>query len=255
MTLIDRNFLNRLLVLSAAIAEIIELEAKMVAEFRECKYELAGRREYLSFWLRTQSFFVTAKSLTDSKHFNSAYIYKTSRHWRLGIKALRNFFAHEVKFIPTLHSAVKFIPEEGVSVSLKGFVISVTDARSILSESIKGDFRKDLRKQFKGKDVTLSLSELKTKYRKHLDKKFLTLEQWRSRPNREVVVISNIATNYYMKIYELLNDFLINERDDSFKNSQFDSDVISLETKLESIRNIAEKVKLYQANNFGNKVT
>lgn len=56
MTFIDRNFLDRLLVLSAAITEMIELEAQMVAEFRECNYQLAGRREYLSFWLRTQSF-------------------------------------------------------------------------------------------------------------------------------------------------------------------------------------------------------
>lgn len=217
MTFIDRNFLDRLLVLSTAITEMIELEAQMVAEFRECNYQLAGRREYLSFWLRTQSFFVKAKSLTDSEHFKRDYINRTSTHWRLGIKALRNFFAHEVKFIPTLHAAVRFIPEERVAVSLKGFVINVTDARSILNESIKGDFWKDLSRQFRWVDVTLSLSEAKKKYRKHVDKKFHALENWRSKPNREVVVISNIATKYYMEIYELLNVLLVNERDGGLK--------------------------------------
>lgn len=250
MTFIDRNFLDRLLVLSAAITEMTELEARMVAEFRECNYQLAGRREYLSFWLRTQSFFVTAKSLTDSEHFKRDYINRTSSHWRLGIKALHNFFAHEVKFIPTLHSAVRFIPEERVSVSLKGFVINITDARSILNESIKGDFRKDLSRQFRGEDVTLSLSEAKKKYRKHVDKKFHALENWRSKPNRQVVVISNIATKYYMEIYELLNVLLVNERDGGFKENQFESGIISLETKFESIEDTAAKVKAYRADNF-----
>lgn len=250
MTFIDRNFLDRLLVLSAAIIEMTELEAQMVAELRERNNQLAGRREYLSFWLRTQSFFVTAKSLTDSENFKRDYINRTSPHWRLGIKALRNFFAHEVEFIPTLHSAVRFIPEERVSVSLKGFVINVTDARSILNESIKGDFRKELSRQLRGKDVTLSLSEAKKIYIKHLDKKFHALENWRSKPNREVVVISNIATKYYMEIYELLKILLVNEREGGFKRNQFDSGMISLETKLESIEDTAKKVKAYRADNF-----
>ncbi len=250
MTFIDRNFLDRLLVLSAAITEMTELEAQMVAELREYNYQLAGRREYLSYWLRTQSFFVTAKSLTDSEHFKREYINRTSCHWRLGIKALRNFFAHEVKFIPALHSAVRFIPEERVSVSLKGFVINITDARSILNESIKGDFRKDLSRHCRRGKVTLSLSEAKKKYRKHLDKKFHVLESWRSKPNREVVVISNIATKYYLEIYELLQVLLLNQSDGGFKENQFDSGIISLETKLESIEDTAAKVKAYRADNF-----
>lgn len=127
---------------------------------------------------------------------------------------------------------------------------NITDARSILNESIKGDFRKDLSRQFRGEDVTLSLSEAKKKYRKHVDKKFHALENWRSKPNRQVVVISNIATKYYMEIYELLNVLLVNERDGGFKENQFESGIISLETKFESIEDTAAKVKAYRADNF-----
>lgn len=53
-----------------------------------------------------------------------------------------------------------------------------------------------------------------------------------------------------MEIYELLNVLLVNERDDGFKKNQFDSGIISLKTKFESIEDTAAKVKAYRANNF-----
>lgn len=250
MSFIDRDLLNRLLILSAAITEMIELETQVVAEFRESTYQFAGRKEYLSFWLRTQSFFVSAQSLTDSKQFRSCYLSDTEKHWRLGVKALRHFFAHEVNLIPSLHTSVHFIPEERVSISLQGFVINAVDANFILKNCVRNAWRREL----KQKGGNLPLSKVRKIYQKHLNEQSRALSDWQSKPNQDVVVISDIATRHYLIVYELLNVFRANEigviSEVGEETVEYDPGVIPLKDKVQSIEDTVAQVRAYRANNF-----
>ncbi|ASG66074.1 hypothetical protein CEW91_07890 [Idiomarina piscisalsi] len=252
MSSIDRSLLNRLLVLSAAIAEMIELESHMLSEFRESTHQLAGRNEYLAFWLRAQSFFVSAQSLTDSKQIKQYYLTNTAKHWRFGIKALRHFFAHEIDFIPSLHTSVRFIPEEKVSISLEGFVIRTAEADLILRNCVKNDWRRELRK--KEKNGALPFGKVKMIYKKHRTTQLRTLNDWRSRPNENVVVITDIATRHYLIAYELLNALKRREQtlasEVAEETAEYDSGVIPLKDKVKSIEDTVAKVKAYRDNKF-----
>lgn len=252
MSFIDRDLLNRLLILSAAITEMIELETQVVTEFRDSNYQFAGRKEYLSFWLRTQSFFVSAQSLTDSEQFRSCYLSNTEKHWRLGVKALRHFFAHEVNLIPSLHTSVHFIPEERVSISLQGFVINAVDANLILESCVRNAWRRELRQ--KQKDGCLPLSKVRKIYQKHLNEQLRALNEWKSKPNQDVVVISDIATRHYLIVYDLLDVLRANDTGDGAEIAEetveYDSGVIPLKDKVRSIEETVTQVKAYRANNY-----
>lgn len=249
MDAIERDLFNRLLILSAAISEMIELEEQMVAELNESADSLAGRKEFLSFWLRTQSFFVSAKSLTDSKQLKPLYDKKIKKDWRLGIKALRHFFAHEIRLIPSLHTSVRFIPEESLSTSLEGFVIGVDDAKHILKDCTKNSVRREVGR-LKEKD----LSSVKRVYRKHLNILSQALNDWRSKPNRNVVVISDIATKHYLTVYSLLEATRSESKENILelaeKTAMYDSGVISIRDKIKSIEETVARVKAYRAKNF-----
>lgn len=249
MDAIERDLFNRLLILSAAISEMIELEEQMVAELNESADSLAGRKEFLSFWLRTQSFFVSAKSLTDSKQLKSLYDKKIKKDWRLGIKALRHFFAHEIRLIPSLHTSVRFIPEESLSTSLEGFVIGIDDAKHILKGCVKNSVRREV-----GRLKEKGLSSVKRVYRKHLITLSQVLNDWRSKPNRNVVVISDIATNHYLTVCSLLGVINSKSKENRFelaeKTAMYDSGIMPIRDKIKSIEETVHKVQSYRARNF-----
>lgn len=232
MSLTDRDLLNSLLILSTAITEMIELEAQVMAKRHKSKDLLVARKEYLSFWLRTQSFFITAKALTDREPFKDFYIQNTSKDWRLGIRVMRNFFSHEVKLIPSAYSFVRFIPEESVSISLKGFTISVDNAEILLTECIESDL--------------LSPNQMQQR----LDVGILTLNCWKSKSDPKVVFITDIATQYYMKIYNLLSVLRADNKVIVSESDQHDSGIIPLKDKVQLIDATAVQVKEYRANKF-----
>lgn len=252
MSSIDRDLLNRLLVLSASIAEMIELESQILFEFRESNHQLAGRNEYLAFWLRAQSFFVSAQSLTGSKQLKQYYLTNTAKHWRFGVKALRHFFAHEIDLIPSLHASVRFIPEEKVSISLEGFVIKTAEANLILRSCVRNDWRRELRK--KEKKGALPFGKVKMIYKKYRTDQLRTLSDWKSKPNENVVVITDIATRHYLVAYELLNALRRKEQtlasEVAEETAEYDSGVIPLKDKVKSIENTVAKVKAYRNNKF-----
>lgn len=241
MSLTDRDLLNSLLILSTAITEMIELEAQVMAKRHKSKDLLVARKEYLSFWLRTQSFFITAKALTDREPFKDFYIQNTSKDWRHGIRVMRNFFSHEVKLIPSAYSFVRFIPEESVSISLKGFTISVDNAEILLTECIESGLKKESHE--KG---TLSPSQVQQRS----DVGILTLNCWKSKSDPKVVFITDIATQYYMKIYKLLSVLRAENKVIVSESDQPDSGIIPLKDKLQLIDATAVQVKEYRANKF-----
>ena len=241
MSLTDRDLLNSLLILSTAITEMIELEAQVMAKRHKSKDLLVARKEYLSFWLRTQSFFITAKALTDREPFKDFYIKNISKDWRLGIKAMRNFFSHEVKLIPSVYSFVRFIPEESVSISLKGFTISVDNAKILLRECIESEINRESNRKKR-----LSDNQRQQKF----DVGILTLNFWKSKSDPKVVFITDIATQHYMKIYNLLSVLRADNKVIVSESEQPDSGIIPLKDKLLLIDTTVVQVKEYRANKF-----
>lgn len=241
MSLTDRDLLNSLLILSTAITEMIELEAQVMAKRHKSKDLLVARKEYLSFWLRTQSFFITAKALTDQEPFEDFYNRNISKDWRLGIKAMRNLFSHEVKLIPSVYSFVRFIPEESVSISLKGFTISVDNANILLRECIEREIKRELNRK-----ELLSDNQIQQKF----DVGILTLNCWRSKSDPKVVFITDIATQHYMKIYNLLSVLRAENKVIVSESEQSDSGIIPLKDKLLLIDTTVVQVKEYRANKF-----
>lgn len=200
----DSIIITRLFLLSNAICEILHIEEQISNEFRNSKQQFIGRTEYFSFWLRCQSFFVTAKSLTDCKNLDELYNKKSDADWRFGVKAIRNFFAHEVDVINSLHHAVTFIPEEKKSISLTGFVINTKVVFRIFQRCSKNDLKRDFFRLKEEKKLTCEI--VRKKLNRSTERNLFRVKKIASRPNCNVVLISDLITKHYLLISELTND-------------------------------------------------
>jgi hypothetical protein len=200
--------------------------------------------------LRCQSFFVTAKSLTDCSTLNNEYLKKSDADWRFGIKAIRHFFAHEIDTINSLHRAVTFIAEEKISISLTGFVVSSEDMFKILQKCSKNILISDFKKlKNEGK---LSFKIMRDKLKKEKYKNLSIIDKIVSRPNPKVISINDIITKHYL----LIKDIIDNTRNTLTNNANPETTNQSDKNKnqeinyIERIEKIVVQVVNYRNKNF-----
>jgi hypothetical protein len=178
--------------------EMIEIEKPIAEEFKSSSEQFYGRPEFLSFWLRSQSFFICAKSLTD-KSFKAQYEIDVNKNWRFGIKAIRHSFSHDLNTIPTLQSASKFLSKEEGSISMCGFVFREEELCSILrntsDQAVARDFNKKTNYDIQDKEERL--------IKDHKQNSEI-VNSWISRASDGHILINDIATQHYLKIHALM---------------------------------------------------
>ncbi|MCS4308455.1 hypothetical protein M2404_002812 [Rheinheimera pacifica] len=244
----DSTITTRFFLLSSAVNEIIDLEEKISNEFRHSKQQFTSRAEYFSFWLRCQSFFVTAKSLTDCTNLNELYNKKSDADWRFGIKAIRHFFAHEIEIINSLHRAVTFITEEKRSISLTGFVVSSEDMFKILQKCNRNILISDFKKLKEKKKLNFKI--MRNKLKKVKEKNLSIVNKIVSRPNPKVILISDIITSHYLLIKKIIDETRNISKTNSNSNTVKNKNK-AINKEITYIENIEKIVN--QAINYRNK--
>lgn len=257
-----QDSLNVMQKVSLAIKELIDIEADAVSLLIDSEKKVAGDISFLKYFLRSQSFYVTAKSFSDT--YQEAYVLQIETEWRDCASAIRHFYSHELGFINNISAAGRHDTSSGIFYRDKGFSFAREHAHSILEKYLNNRRDRDIRKKREscsnnGCDDEIRKNKLKTesdeikkieeKYRNRLEKASALLT---SKANSKRVFLTKFAADHYLKLYDVF--FSLAQPDESLfaaiTREKKELGLPTLSDKTDYINAVKNDVELFISSNY-----